>query len=97
MAQPGLWGSWLRQAPSTGMCLRLFCFPYAGGASVFHTWPDYLPSGVQLCLLQLPGREDRLMEKPFVHMQPLVKQLAELLAPEVGDFPFAFLGHRMGP
>ena len=76
--------------------LRLFCFPYAcAGASVFYSWPSELTTDVELCAVQLPGREDKLLEPPFVRLEPLTEALADALQPHL-DKPFAFFGHSMG-
>jgi surfactin synthase thioesterase subunit len=76
--------------------LRLFCFPYAGGgASMFRPWLDALPSEVELCGIQLPGRENRLAEPAYTRLAPLVQTLADVLSPYL-DRPFAFYGHSMG-
>jgi len=77
--------------------LRLFCFPYAGGgASIFRPWPDALPSEVEICGIQLPGREYRLSEGPaYTRLAPLVQALAGAIYPYL-DRPFAFYGHSMG-
>jgi medium-chain acyl-[acyl-carrier-protein] hydrolase len=74
----------------------LFCFPYAGGGtSVFHAWPAYLPRTVEVCLIKLPGREDRLAELPFNRLPPLVEALSEAMLRYL-DRPFVFFGHSMG-
>jgi aryl carrier-like protein len=45
---------------------RLFCFSYLGaGASVFNDWADRFSEDVEVCLVQLPGREERIDEAPF--------------------------------
>ena len=76
--------------------LRLLCFPYAGGgASIFRSWPRSLPSDVQVCPIQLPGRESRLLESAFTELSSLTQTLAEVLHPFL-DLPFAFFGHSMG-
>lgn len=76
--------------------LRLFCFPYAGGAaSVFNMWPDNLPPDVEVCPVQFPGREGRLREAPFTQLKPLVLALAQAIRPHL-DKPFAFFGHSLG-
>ncbi|MCX6047109.1 MAG: alpha/beta fold hydrolase [Chloroflexi bacterium] len=76
--------------------VRLFCFPYAGGgATVFRTWPALLPPTIELCAIQLPGRETRLRETPFDQLEPLVQALAVALYPYL-DRPFAFYGHSLG-
>lgn len=89
--------SWLAyRRPNPQARLRLFCFPYAGGsASIFGTWPGYLPLDVEVCPVQLPGRENRLKETPYTRLTPLVEALAESLLPAL-DQPFAFFGHSMG-
>jgi medium-chain acyl-[acyl-carrier-protein] hydrolase len=88
------WVVFPRRDPSAR--LRLFCFPYAGGgASIYTRWPELLPPGVELVAVQLPGRESRLMEKPYADMALLVDKLAEALAPYM-EQPFALFGHSNG-
>lgn len=75
--------------------LRLFCFPYAGGAaSAYRGWAARMPYEVDLCAVQLAGRETRIRETPLAHMMPLVRALADALP--FDDVPFAFFGHSMG-
>ena len=89
-----VWIKRTRQDPQT--CFRLFCFPYAGGgASIFRTWPERLPSDIEVHAIQLPGREDRLRETPFAKLSALIEALAHVLYPYL-DFPFAFFGHSLG-
>jgi medium-chain acyl-[acyl-carrier-protein] hydrolase len=76
--------------------VRLICFPHAGGgASSFRQWPSLLPPDVDACLIQLPGRENRLAERPFSHVLPLVETLVRVLEPVLHQ-PFALFGHSMG-
>lgn len=76
--------------------LRLFCFPYAGGsASTYRKWSELLPSDIEVCPIQLPGRENRSIEPPFTHVTPLVESLLPALLPYL-DLPYAFFGHSMG-
>jgi medium-chain acyl-[acyl-carrier-protein] hydrolase len=76
--------------------LILFCFPYAGGGTLtYRHWSKNLPTQVEVCPVQLPGRGNRLRETPFTRMEPLVKAIRR----EIGfylDKPFAFFGHSMG-
>ena len=86
----------LSYGPNPKARLRLFCFPYAGsGASNFYAWSKGMPPEIQVCPVQLPGRENRLTVPPFTRLFPLVKDLAQALLPYM-DVPFAFFGHSMG-
>ncbi|HVB29716.1 MAG TPA: alpha/beta fold hydrolase [Terriglobia bacterium] len=89
--------SWIAcRKPNPQARLRLFCFPYAGsGAAIFRTWSEGLPSDVEVCPVQFPGRGTRLMETPFTQISPPVEALAQALAPLLGK-PFAFFGHSLG-
>jgi medium-chain acyl-[acyl-carrier-protein] hydrolase len=89
--------SWLmRPQANPGARLRLFCFPYAGGgASIYRQWLTEMPAPVEVCAVQLPGREARLREQPFKDLPTLVAAAADGLAPYM-DKPFAFFGHSMG-
>jgi acyl transferase domain-containing protein/surfactin synthase thioesterase subunit len=82
--------------PRPQATLRLICFPYAGGGpAVFKGWADRLPDHIELCLLQLPGRNARLGEKSYTRMEELVTNLTPDLLPYL-DRPFAFLGLCLG-
>ena len=89
--------SWVRRPqPNPEARLRLFCLPYAGGgASIFRTWPSALPADVELCPIQLPGREQRIGERAFDDLAALVEQLVDVLDPYL-DRPCALFGHSMG-
>jgi medium-chain acyl-[acyl-carrier-protein] hydrolase len=54
-----------------------------------------LPPDIEVCPVQLPGRENRLKERPFNQFSPLIAELAQALRPYL-DIPFAFFGHSMG-
>lgn len=76
--------------------LRLFCFPHAGGgASAYRRWQDAFSPDVDLCAVQLPGREARYPEPAATSMPGLVRSLVDGLAP-VLDRPFALFGHSFG-
>src|SRR2546423_7692121 len=76
--------------------LRLFCFPYAGGhAALFRTWSKGLPSEIELCPVQLPGRERRMREKPYANLPELIDTLVGVLSPYL-DKPYVLFGHSMG-
>ena len=76
--------------------VRLFCLPHAGGgASAFHSWQTALSAQVQVCPIQLPGRETRFSEPPYAELDSLVGAIAQELRPWL-DIPYAVFGHSMG-
>ncbi|MDF0674708.1 MAG: alpha/beta fold hydrolase [Nitrospira sp.] len=77
--------------------MRLICFPYAGGgASVFRSWADSeFLADIEVCAVQLPGREARITESPVGDLRRLVQMLCGTLEPYF-DRPFVFFGHSIG-
>lgn len=76
--------------------LGLLCFPFAGGgASAFRTWPDALPSSVELLAIEPPGRESRAKEPLVRDLNLFVAALADAIGEELAP-PFAILGHSLG-
>ncbi|NRA11946.1 MAG: SDR family NAD(P)-dependent oxidoreductase, partial [Crocinitomicaceae bacterium] len=76
--------------------LRLFCLPYfAGGASIFSTWSEFLPDDIEVCAVQFPGREERGDEKAFDDVADLVAKMAEVMEPLLTT-PCAFYSHSSG-
>ena len=88
---------WLANSKPNGRAsVRLFCFPYAGGGdSIFNSWQQKLPDTIEVCPVQLPGRNSRIAEAPYTRMDQLVRDAGEALAPYL-DKPFALFGHSMG-
>ncbi|HST60443.1 MAG TPA: thioesterase domain-containing protein [Longimicrobium sp.] len=85
-----------RPRPLPRARLRLFLLPHAGGgASAFRGWADVLPADVEVCPVQLPGRENRIAETPFDRVEPLTEALADALDGYL-DRPFALFGHSNG-
>jgi surfactin synthase thioesterase subunit len=54
-----------------------------------------LPPHIQVCPVQLPGRENRLSEHPLDRLEHIVENSVRPLGPFL-DLPFAFFGHSMG-
>ena len=94
---PPLTDRWIgRPAPRPSPRIRLFCLPYAGGGTaVYRPWADDLPEDIELCLVQLPGRETRMREAPYTSLHELVGGLELALKPLL-DRPYAIFGHSMG-
>jgi surfactin synthase thioesterase subunit/aryl carrier-like protein len=76
--------------------LRLFCLPYfAGGASIFSNWHEFLPDDIEVCAVQFPGREERGDEKAFDDVNKLVSKMTEVIEPLLTT-PCAFYSHSSG-
>lgn len=76
--------------------VRLFCFPYGGGgASIYREWQQNFPDFIEVCPVQLPGRENRMGETPIENLDTLIPLLAQHLQSQF-DLPFAFFGHSFG-
>ncbi|MEU2794010.1 alpha/beta fold hydrolase [Streptomyces sp. NPDC007100] len=85
-----------RPLPRPRAALRLVCVPHAGaGASLFRSWAELLPPDVELVAVQLPGRENRVRERPFTSGTGLVDAVSGALAREVRP-PYALFGHSLG-
>lgn len=86
----------IRPFPRPNPRLRLFCFAHAGGgASAYSRWSHDLPDHVEVCGVQLPGRETRLREPPLTDPPELIGQLSDDLTPWL-EGSFAFFGHSLG-
>ncbi len=86
---------WLLRKPSDVAPTRLFCFPISGvGASIFHRWPSRI-GDIEVCPVQLPGRENRLREKSYETIEQFVSEAAEALVLYF-DRPYGLFGHCLG-
>lgn len=76
--------------------MQLICFHHlGGGASLFQKWSSSLGPGIEVLPIQLPGREERLSEKPYLSFDEVVNDLTEFL-PTIITKPFAIYGHSLG-
>lgn len=98
-AQPlsPLGGPWLFSlGTQSNPSLRLYCFPYGGGgASAFCGWKRFFYPAVEICSVQLPGRETRSREQPLVKIDRLLQFFEQAVARH-GAAPFAFFGYSLG-
>lgn len=83
---------WLMQEPKPDSKARLFCLPYSGcGASMYRAWPSRIGE-IEICAIQLPGRENRYREAIHESYEHLATVLLDEISPYL-DKPFAFFGH----
>ncbi|UHA73126.1 thioesterase II family protein [Paenibacillus sp. 481] len=76
--------------------LRLICFHYAGGgSSIYQTWQKEFPTGIQVCPVQLPGRENRFVEQPLESLSAIIAAILPEMRSMIRT-PFAFFGYSMG-
>jgi medium-chain acyl-[acyl-carrier-protein] hydrolase len=60
------------------------------------SWGRETPCSIEVCAVQLPGREGRLKERPYTEVTELIDATFEGLQPYLDDVPFALFGHSMG-
>ncbi|MGK5090749.1 alpha/beta fold hydrolase [Deltaproteobacteria bacterium TL4] len=89
--------SWFQNPkPKPKAPIRMFLFNSAGlGAVSFFSMVNALPSHFDIFVAQLPGRENRFSEPPYLHLSNLIDDLGEVIIP-LCDRPFLFFGHSMG-
>jgi surfactin synthase thioesterase subunit/3-oxoacyl-(acyl-carrier-protein) synthase/NAD(P)-dependent dehydrogenase (short-subunit alcohol dehydrogenase family) len=79
-----------------GARLRLFCFPYAGGAAHgYRSWREGVGDDVEVWAIELPGRGARRSDSLMTRVPEIVDALVPALSPLL-DRPFAFFGHCLG-
>ncbi|WP_323118085.1 thioesterase II family protein [Burkholderia alba] len=75
---------------------RLICFPYGGGgASIYRGWQSALGETVDVCAVQLPGRESRFAETACTDIDALLEAMLPELLP-LFDRPVFLFGYSMG-
>jgi len=76
--------------------LTLLCLPFAGGgASTYNNWMERMRGKLNVCPIQLPGREERIMEKPYEDMSVMLDDLEQEVLSVIKG-PYALWGHSMG-
>ena len=88
---------WLsRTRPNPDTRGRLFAFAHAGGgASFFQPWQALMPADIELCAIQLPGRENRFTTPAITSFEFMAEALAEEIQP-YANLPYALFGHSFG-
>lgn len=76
---------------------KLFCFPYAGGASaVFNPWKNWLDRDIELRAVELAGRGKRIYDPLYTSIFHAVDDVYEMIKDELPLGPYALMGHSMG-
>ncbi|MFK7829716.1 MAG: thioesterase II family protein [Congregibacter sp.] len=82
--------------PEPDATFRMFCLPFAGGgASLYRSWGEELGADIEVCPIQLPGRESRVGEPAHHDFSVLASALANQLSLYL-DRPYFIYGHSMG-
>ena len=77
--------------------IRMVCLPHAGGGiSVFHPWKKEIPTDIEVCAVQLPGRDSRYHEPASTDLLGIVEALADALLHLPRTASLAIFGHSMG-
>lgn len=87
------WLPYISDAPKPH---TLFCIPFAGGgASSFAQLRRHAPGWLDVCPVQLPGRESRMSEAPLTAIDDVIQGLLEALLPHTGH-SYSILGYSLG-
>ena len=82
--------------PQPDADFRLFCLPFAGGgASVYRSWSNHLGPKLEVCPIQLPGRENRISTPAIDDSGRLAEMIANQLSLYLSK-PYLVYGHSMG-
>ncbi|WP_374964208.1 thioesterase II family protein [Lysinibacillus sp. RS5] len=77
--------------------VRIFCFPWAGGgASFYKEYFSNIHHEIEICPVQLPGRENRYGENFYENMESLCEDFLEEMGAILEEKPYIFWGHSMG-
>jgi len=74
---------------------RVFFLPHAGGSASGYLWHDHFGEDVEVCAVQLPGRENRFCAAPLASMADVVDEVVPAIAAHA-DLPYVLFGHSMG-
>lgn len=87
---------WITNVSKNNVKYRLFCFPFAGaGSNIYRSWINELSPDIDVCPIQLPGRENRMTEPALDNVHDVVRFIAPEIA-QYTDVPYAFFGHCIG-
>lgn len=80
--------------PRPAAAHRLYCFPQAGGSPAdFIRLSGSASPDLEIQVVVLPGRANRIRESPYHDLSALIDALAKELCPKT---PYAIFGHSLG-
>lgn len=95
MSSPSL-NKWLHRTVQPAARSRLVCFPFGGGsASFYRDWQAMLGTQIEVCAVQLPGREARFGEPLITNIDDLLPALVHAVS-GLFDLPLHLFGYSMG-
>ena len=76
---------------------KLFCFPYAGGASsAYNSWKRFLNPSIELRAIELAARGRRMRDPNYDSIDDAVNDVLNIIKDELKEGPYALFGHSMG-
>ena len=94
MNSPRQWLSVIKRCD--GPIARLVCIPYSGAdAHAYAQWAAFMPPGIELLAVRLPGRGVRSAEPPSVDLRAAAAHIAEAIA-QLDPMPTVLFGHSLG-
>ena len=63
---------------------------------MYRGWQQLLPEEIQVCPIELPGRETRAAEPYIRRVSAMVEAMSAAVEPMLDELPYAIFGHSMG-
>ncbi|MDR7132686.1 surfactin synthase thioesterase subunit [Algoriphagus sp. 4150] len=77
--------------------IKLFCFPYAGGAAIiYENWRQFSNLRIEVKPVELAGHGKRFNDTPYDSLEEAVEDLFQIIIEEIKEHDYAFFGHSMG-
>lgn len=77
--------------------IKLFCLPYAGGAStIYAKWKQHISKEIELCPIELRGRGRRFGEPLYNNVEEIVDDVYNLIKRDISTNEYAIFGHSLG-
>jgi medium-chain acyl-[acyl-carrier-protein] hydrolase len=77
--------------------IKLFCFPYAGGAAASYSpWKQLLSPDIEMRAIELAARGRRMREPNYNSIDDAVDDVFNIIKDELQQGPYALFGHSMG-